>query len=156
MSSSVTRSVLLAHGQGLCLHRLEYGGFLPALPTPSLSPVCLSAGVGGNLVAVQASRISTFLHMNGMPGENSEPTPRRCPSPCTTFFSPGKHSISASRVRPCLEEEGLQTGPSLESHLGPLVQGPPLLGCACYSEESGPEETLSSPETLWRHNCVLA
>lgn len=49
----------------------------------------VSAGVGGNLVAVQASRISTFLHMNGMPGENSEQVPRRCPSPCTTFFSPG-------------------------------------------------------------------
>uniref|UniRef100_A0ABK0LGX5 Solute carrier family 41 member n=1 Tax=Rattus norvegicus TaxID=10116 RepID=A0ABK0LGX5_RAT len=52
-------------------------------------------GVGGNLVAVQASRISTFLHMNGMPGENSEPTPRRCPSPCTTFFSPDVNSRSA-------------------------------------------------------------
>ncbi|KFO19623.1 Solute carrier family 41 member 1 [Fukomys damarensis] len=52
-------------------------------------------GVGGNLVAVQASRISTFLHMNGMPGENSEQTPRRCPSPCTTFFSPDVNSRSA-------------------------------------------------------------
>uniref|UniRef100_A0ABI7XW33 Solute carrier family 41 member n=1 Tax=Felis catus TaxID=9685 RepID=A0ABI7XW33_FELCA len=52
-------------------------------------------GVGGNLVAVQASRISTFLHMNGMPGENSEQAPRRCPSPCTTFFSPDVNSRSA-------------------------------------------------------------
>uniref|UniRef100_A0A8I3S6B6 Solute carrier family 41 member n=1 Tax=Canis lupus familiaris TaxID=9615 RepID=A0A8I3S6B6_CANLF len=52
-------------------------------------------GVGGNLVAVQASRISTFLHMNGMPGENSEQVPRRCPSPCTTFFSPDVNSRSA-------------------------------------------------------------
>lgn len=68
--------------------------------------MCLPAGVGGNLVAVQASRISTFLHMNGMPGENSEPTPRRCPSPCTTFFSPGNHGTSTSWVHPCLEEGG--------------------------------------------------
>ncbi|XP_042112926.1 solute carrier family 41 member 1 isoform X1 [Ovis aries] len=52
-------------------------------------------GVGGNLVAVQASRISTFLHMNGTPGENSEQAPRRCPSPCTTFFSPDVNSRSA-------------------------------------------------------------
>ncbi|KAG8518093.1 Solute carrier family 41 member 1, partial [Galemys pyrenaicus] len=52
-------------------------------------------GVGGNLVAVQASRISTFLHMNGRPGENSEQAPRRCPSPCTTFFSPDVNSRSA-------------------------------------------------------------
>ncbi|XP_032502888.1 solute carrier family 41 member 1 isoform X2 [Phocoena sinus] len=52
-------------------------------------------GVGGNLVAVQASRISTFLHMNGMPGENSGQAPRRCPSPCTTFFSPDVNSRSA-------------------------------------------------------------
>ncbi|XP_036613736.1 solute carrier family 41 member 1 isoform X2 [Trichosurus vulpecula] len=52
-------------------------------------------GVGGNLVAVQASRISTYLHMNGMPGESSEPAPRRCPSPCTTFFSPDVNSRSA-------------------------------------------------------------
>ncbi|KAM5201919.1 solute carrier family 41 member 1 isoform 1-T1 [Hipposideros larvatus] len=55
-------------------------------------------GVGGNLVAVQASRISTFLHMNGMPGENSEQAPRRCPSPCTTFFSPGNGRVPASEV----------------------------------------------------------
>ncbi|XP_070330689.1 solute carrier family 41 member 1 isoform X1 [Odocoileus virginianus] len=53
-------------------------------------------GVGGNLVAVQASRISTFLHMNGTPGENSEQAPRRCPSPCTTFFSPGNARVPTS------------------------------------------------------------
>uniref|UniRef100_A0A8D1VE82 Solute carrier family 41 member n=1 Tax=Sus scrofa TaxID=9823 RepID=A0A8D1VE82_PIG len=33
--------------------------------------------------------------MNGMPGENSEQVPRRCPSPCTTFFSPDVNSRSA-------------------------------------------------------------
>ncbi|XP_057243697.1 solute carrier family 41 member 1-like, partial [Malurus melanocephalus] len=45
------------------------------------------AGVGGNLVAVQASRISTYLHMSGLPGDGPEALPRRCPSPCSTFFS---------------------------------------------------------------------
>uniref|UniRef100_K7F5J2 Solute carrier family 41 member n=1 Tax=Pelodiscus sinensis TaxID=13735 RepID=K7F5J2_PELSI len=46
-------------------------------------------GVGGNLVAVQASRISTYLHMSGIPGESPEMAPRKCPSPCSTFFSSG-------------------------------------------------------------------
>ncbi|XP_009271048.1 PREDICTED: solute carrier family 41 member 1 isoform X2 [Aptenodytes forsteri] len=52
-------------------------------------------GVGGNLVAVQASRISTYLHMSGMPGESSETAPRKCPSPCSTFFSSDVNSRSA-------------------------------------------------------------
>ncbi|NXX44863.1 S41A1 protein, partial [Tricholaema leucomelas] len=52
-------------------------------------------GVGGNLVAVQASRISTYLHMSGMPGESSEAAPRKCPSPCSTFFSSDVNSRSA-------------------------------------------------------------
>uniref|UniRef100_A0A8C2TT04 Solute carrier family 41 member n=1 Tax=Coturnix japonica TaxID=93934 RepID=A0A8C2TT04_COTJA len=52
-------------------------------------------GVGGNLVAVQASRISTYLHMSGMPGESPETTPRKCPSPCSTFFSSDVNSRSA-------------------------------------------------------------
>ncbi|XP_042318309.1 solute carrier family 41 member 1 isoform X3 [Sceloporus undulatus] len=52
-------------------------------------------GVGGNLVAVQASRISTYLHMGGMPGESSETVSRKCPSPCSTFFSSDVNSRSA-------------------------------------------------------------
>uniref|UniRef100_A0A5F8ASL5 Solute carrier family 41 member n=1 Tax=Macaca mulatta TaxID=9544 RepID=A0A5F8ASL5_MACMU len=82
-----------------------YSGWEPVIIAMAISrllfkpwregPVSVSAGVGGNLVAVQASRISTFLHMNGMPGENSEQAPRRCPSPCTTFFSPDVNSRSA-------------------------------------------------------------
>lgn len=77
----------------------------PHFPPPMSKPICVSAGVGGNLVAVQASRISTFLHMNGMPGENSEQAPRRCPSPCTTFFSPGNERGSGllGTVRPWRE-----------------------------------------------------
>ncbi|XP_030417458.1 solute carrier family 41 member 1 isoform X2 [Gopherus evgoodei] len=52
-------------------------------------------GVGGNLVAVQASRISTYLHMNGIPGESSEMAPHKCPTPCSTFFSSDVNSRSA-------------------------------------------------------------
>ncbi|XP_005529378.1 PREDICTED: solute carrier family 41 member 1 isoform X1 [Pseudopodoces humilis] len=52
-------------------------------------------GVGGNLVAVQASRISTYLHMSGEPGDSPGTAPRRCPSPCSTFFSPDVNSRSA-------------------------------------------------------------
>ncbi|NWY76970.1 S41A1 protein, partial [Erithacus rubecula] len=52
-------------------------------------------GVGGNLVAVQASRISTYLHMSGEPGGSPGTAPRRCPSPCSTFFSPDVNSRSA-------------------------------------------------------------
>lgn len=48
--------------------------------------LCLS-GVGGNLVAVQASRISTYLHINGVPMGDPNPTSRKCPTPCTSFFS---------------------------------------------------------------------
>ncbi|XP_053103900.1 solute carrier family 41 member 1 [Hemicordylus capensis] len=55
-------------------------------------------GVGGNLVAVQASRISTYLHMNGMPGESSETAPRKCPSPCSTFFSSVDVNSRSARV----------------------------------------------------------
>lgn len=70
-----------------------------------LAALSLSAGVGGNLVAVQASRISTYLHMSGMPGESSETAPRKCPSPCSTFFSSGKQvgcrNILTSASRGC-------------------------------------------------------
>ncbi|XP_029429148.1 solute carrier family 41 member 1 [Rhinatrema bivittatum] len=51
-------------------------------------------GVGGNLVAVQASRISTYLHMQGMPGEGTEAPPCKCPNPCGTFFSADVNSRS--------------------------------------------------------------
>ncbi|NWZ72535.1 S41A1 protein, partial [Acrocephalus arundinaceus] len=52
-------------------------------------------GVGGNLVAVQASRISTYLHMSGVPGDSPGTAPRKCPSPCSTFFSSDVNSRSA-------------------------------------------------------------
>ncbi|CAL9703776.1 unnamed protein product [Knipowitschia caucasica] len=52
-------------------------------------------GVGGNLVAVQASRISTFLHMNSLPMGDPSPAPRKCPTPCTSFLSSTVNSRSA-------------------------------------------------------------
>lgn len=52
-------------------------------------------GVGGNLVAVQASRISTYLHMNGIPMGDPNPAPRKCPTPCTSFFGSSKLSGSS-------------------------------------------------------------
>ncbi|XP_013885602.1 solute carrier family 41 member 1 isoform X2 [Austrofundulus limnaeus] len=52
-------------------------------------------GVGGNLVAVQASRISTYLHMNGLPMGDPNPAPRKCPTPCSSFFGSTVNSRSA-------------------------------------------------------------
>ncbi|KAJ8371345.1 hypothetical protein SKAU_G00113730 [Synaphobranchus kaupii] len=52
-------------------------------------------GVGGNLVAVQASRISTYLHMSNIPMMDPSITAHRCPNPCHTFFGPGVNSRSA-------------------------------------------------------------
>ncbi|XP_066559271.1 solute carrier family 41 member 1 [Amia ocellicauda] len=54
-------------------------------------------GVGGNLVAVQASRISTYLHMSSVPGLELGHTRHRCPTPCNTFFGSSVNSRS-SRV----------------------------------------------------------
>lgn len=47
------------------------------------------SGVGGNLVAIQASRISTFLHFWSMPGVLPYKMRQNWPNPCTTFFSSG-------------------------------------------------------------------
>ncbi|XP_034962376.2 solute carrier family 41 member 3 isoform X1 [Zootoca vivipara] len=52
-------------------------------------------GVGGNLVAIQASRISTFLHLWSMPGVLPHKMRHHWPNPCTTFFSSGINSKSA-------------------------------------------------------------
>ncbi|XP_067288086.1 solute carrier family 41 member 1 [Pseudorasbora parva] len=52
-------------------------------------------GVGGNLVAVQASRISTYLHMNALPIADPNPTPTKCPTPWSSFFGSGVNSRSA-------------------------------------------------------------
>lgn len=52
-------------------------------------------GVGGNLVAIQASRISTYLHFWSIPGVLPYKMRRHWPNPCITFFSSGVNSKSA-------------------------------------------------------------
>lgn len=56
-----------------------------------LSLLCFApaAGVGGNLVAIQASRISTYLHFWSIPGVLPYKMRQNWPNPCTTFFSSG-------------------------------------------------------------------
>uniref|UniRef100_A0A672HZL4 Solute carrier family 41 member n=1 Tax=Salarias fasciatus TaxID=181472 RepID=A0A672HZL4_SALFA len=52
-------------------------------------------GVGGNLVAIQASRISTYLHFWSIPGVLPYKMRQHWPNPCITFFSSGVNSKSA-------------------------------------------------------------
>lgn len=52
-------------------------------------------GVAGNLVAIQASRISTFLHFCSIPGVLPYRMRQHWPNPCTTFFASGVNSTSA-------------------------------------------------------------
>ncbi|XP_035304645.1 solute carrier family 41 member 3 isoform X2 [Cricetulus griseus] len=58
-----------------------------------LTPVI--CGVGGNLVAIQTSRISTFLHMWSTPGVLPVQMKRFWPNPCSTFCSSEINSVSA-------------------------------------------------------------
>ncbi|XP_006871139.1 PREDICTED: solute carrier family 41 member 2 [Chrysochloris asiatica] len=51
-------------------------------------------GIGGNLVAIQASRISTYLHLHSIPGELPD-EPKGCHYPFRTFFGPGVNNKSA-------------------------------------------------------------
>lgn len=51
-------------------------------------------GIGGNLVAIQASRISTYLHLHSIPGELPE-EPTGCSYPFRTFFGSGVNNKSA-------------------------------------------------------------
>ncbi|XP_065543960.1 solute carrier family 41 member 3 isoform X3 [Lathamus discolor] len=52
-------------------------------------------GVGGSLVAIQASRISTFLHFWSKPGVLPYKMRQNWPNPCTIFFSSEVNSKSA-------------------------------------------------------------
>ncbi|XP_061155154.1 solute carrier family 41 member 1-like [Syngnathus typhle] len=52
-------------------------------------------GVGGNLVAIQASRLSTYLHLWSIPGVLPYKMRQYWPNPYTTFFSSGLNSKSA-------------------------------------------------------------
>ncbi|XP_035257468.1 solute carrier family 41 member 2 [Anguilla anguilla] len=51
-------------------------------------------GIGGNLVAIQASRISTHLHFHSAPGEIPEEA-KGCYYPCRTFCGTGANHRSA-------------------------------------------------------------
>ncbi|XP_041113172.1 solute carrier family 41 member 2-like isoform X2 [Polyodon spathula] len=51
-------------------------------------------GIGGNLVAIQASRISTHLHFHSIPGEVPEEA-KGCYYPCRTFCGAGANHRSA-------------------------------------------------------------
>lgn len=52
-------------------------------------------GVGGNLVAVQASRISTSLHRHGRLGELPASVKYTCPNPIQTFCGEGLNARAA-------------------------------------------------------------
>ncbi|XP_068133013.1 solute carrier family 41 member 2 [Hyperolius riggenbachi] len=51
-------------------------------------------GIGGNLVAIQASRISTYLHLHSIPGELPDEA-AGCYHPCKTFCGAGPNRKSA-------------------------------------------------------------
>ncbi|XP_042325065.1 solute carrier family 41 member 2 [Sceloporus undulatus] len=51
-------------------------------------------GIGGNLVAIQASRISTYLHLHNVPGELPEEA-KGCYYPCRTYCGTGVNNKSA-------------------------------------------------------------
>ncbi|XP_073671951.1 solute carrier family 41 member 2 [Paramisgurnus dabryanus] len=51
-------------------------------------------GIGGNLVAIQASRISTHLHIHSAPGEVPDEA-KGCYCPCRTFCGTGANHRSA-------------------------------------------------------------
>lgn len=64
--------------------------------------MCSFVGIGGNLVSIQASRISTSLHLNCLPGET--PGSRgRCYNPCRTFFGSGKNQELQIKKKLCLK-----------------------------------------------------
>lgn len=50
-------------------------------------------GIGGNLVAIQASRISTYLHLHSIPGELPEEA-KGCCYPCRTYYGTGMYTIT--------------------------------------------------------------
>ncbi|XP_061677418.1 solute carrier family 41 member 2 isoform X3 [Syngnathoides biaculeatus] len=68
---------------------------------PNLAGIILYApvinGIGGNLVSIQASRISTHLHLNFSSGKVPEDR-RRCQQPCGTFFGSAGPNHKSAKV----------------------------------------------------------
>lgn len=85
----VVAAVFISSGGGYVLSKTvsSFQGF--AIYSPIIN------GVGGNLVAVQASRISTALHKAGSPGKLSSDSSERYHGPLRTFCSKSQHSKTA-------------------------------------------------------------
>uniref|UniRef100_A0A8C9WEI6 Solute carrier family 41 member n=1 Tax=Scleropages formosus TaxID=113540 RepID=A0A8C9WEI6_SCLFO len=75
----------------------SFGGLIldKTVSDPKCLPPISSPGVGGNLVAIQASRISTYLHIWSIPGVLPYKMQQHWPNPCVVFFSSGINSKSA-------------------------------------------------------------
>lgn len=81
--------------EGTLINIEEVGRCAKILPTRgkkiverfSLVSFCIT-GIGGNLVAIQASRISTYLHLHSIPGELPEEA-KGCYYPCRTYYGTG-------------------------------------------------------------------
>ncbi|CAG2114216.1 unnamed protein product, partial [Medioppia subpectinata] len=52
-------------------------------------------GIGSNLVGIQTSRLSTFLHQTAPKGKLPKSNPRACVQPCATFFGSDVHARMA-------------------------------------------------------------
>ncbi|XP_044047874.1 solute carrier family 41 member 2 isoform X2 [Siniperca chuatsi] len=78
----------------------SFGGLIldKTVSDPNLAGIIIYApvinGIGGNLVSIQSSRISTNLHLNYSPGEVPEDL-KSCYSPCRIFFGSGANHRSA-------------------------------------------------------------
>ncbi|XP_035521387.1 solute carrier family 41 member 2 [Morone saxatilis] len=79
---------------------LSIGGLIldKTVSDPNLAGILVYApvinGIGGNLVSIQSSRISTNLHLNYSPREVPEDR-RSCYNPCRTFLGSGANHRSA-------------------------------------------------------------
>lgn len=82
-----TRHPDLEETGAVIVEKLSSVIFRLLLLTRVLYVYVLCGGVGGNLVAVQASRLSTALHCVSTPGVLPDSAVHGCPSPLSTFFS---------------------------------------------------------------------
>lgn len=106
--------VMIAHSNP-CSQEVLYTGWSPVISAMAISSVggCILDfavsrfsgiavfqpvinGVGGNLVAVQASRISTYLHKRAKLGVLPRSDAKLCFSPCSAFYGKRKYQIVAA------------------------------------------------------------
>uniref|UniRef100_A0A8C5GGZ2 Solute carrier family 41 member n=1 Tax=Gouania willdenowi TaxID=441366 RepID=A0A8C5GGZ2_GOUWI len=62
---------------------------------PNFAGMAVFTPVINAVKCIQASRISTHLHMNGLPMGDPNPNLRKCPTPCTSFLGSSVNSRSA-------------------------------------------------------------